>query len=206
MSLKTAIGSGSSIIGVGEREAQTLNFDTPVLNQKQLEKILYSKDPLAQSYSTSMTYRSIFNLKEAIEKVCQEVEFQVRQGVKFIRLTDRFIDKYHINIPSLLVTGAVHHHLIKAGLRKEVGIIVDAGDIWESHHFACLLSFGADLICPYLAIETCVANSKKPETSVKNYIKTVNKGLLKIMSKLGISTLNSYKGAPKMKQNIRRHF
>ncbi len=195
MSLKTAIGGGSNIIGIGEKEAVTVQFDSPVLTEKELEKILFSKDLTLECHSISTAYRSTISLKEAIAKVCQEVEFKVMNGIKLIRLSDRYIDKYNINIPSLLITGAIHHFLINLGLRKEVTLIIDAGDIWESHHFACLFSYGADLVCPYLALETC--NRLKPDEKgvAEKYITAVNKGLLKIMSKLGISTLNSYKGA-----------
>jgi len=195
MSLSTALGAGSGIIGIGEKEAKTIQFETPVLNQSQLEKIVFSDDPNIECHSVSISYRSIESLKNAIYKVCEEVEFKVNNGVRFIRLTDRFIDRYHINIPSLLITGAIHQHLIQKGLRKDVALIIDAGDVWESHHFACLLSFGADLICPYLALDSCNKFKNTISEPKKKYLKAVDYGLLKIMSKLGVSTLNSYKGA-----------
>ncbi len=135
------------------------------------------------------------SLLKAIENVCNEVELEIRKGVNFIRLTDRSIDKFLINIPSLLITGAVHHRLISLGLRKDVGLIIDGGDIWESHHFACLLSYGADLICPHIALETATRISDNKEIAIRKYIQSANQGILKIMSKLGISTLSSYKGA-----------
>ncbi len=195
MSLKTSLGAGSSIIGIGEQQAKVIQFDTPILDQEQLQKLVYSPDESIDCHSVSITYRSNVKLKEAISKVCEEVEFRVRNNTKYIRLTDRFIDKYHVNIPSLLITGAVHHHLINQGLRKDVALIIDAGDIWESHHYACLISYGADLICPYIALETCQSYSEDNAEAQEHYISAVNKGLLKIISKLGISTLNSYKGA-----------
>jgi len=194
MSLKTSLGAGSSIIGVGKKEAKTIQFETPILRTCEMEKLIYPLDPNIESFTVSICYRTTKNIFEVIQRLCEEVEFKIRSGAKFVRLTDRYIDKYHINIPSLIITGALHHYLIERGLRKEVVIIVDAGDIWESHHFACLLSYGADLICPYLAFETCRTLCDTPET-INNYISAANKGLLKIMSKLGISTLNSYKGA-----------
>ncbi len=192
MSLKTSFGAGSHIIGIGEEQAKVIEFESPVLTEEDLEKIIFSKDQHLDCHSISITYRSTLNLKQAIDKVCKEVLFKVEKGVKYIRLTDRYIDKYHVNIPSLLITGAVHHQLINLGLRKEVALIIDAGDIWETHHIACLLSYGADLICPYIALEACY---ELAENAAKKYITALNKGLLKIMSKLGISTLNAYKGA-----------
>jgi len=195
MSLKTAVGAGSNIIGIGELEASTIQFDSPILKLEELEKLVFNDDPSFECHSISISYRSIISLEKAIANVCEEIEFKVKKGVRLIRLHDRFIDKYHINIPSLLITGAIHHFLIDLGLRKGVTLIIDAGDIWESHHIACLFSYGADLICPYLALETSLKVCPDVEDPSSKYISAANKGLLKIMSKLGISTINSYKAA-----------
>jgi glutamate synthase (NADPH/NADH) large chain len=127
----------------------------------------------------------------------------VHDGFEVLILCDRALDSEHANIPSLLATAAVHHHLIKKGLRGQVGIVVETGDVWEVHHFACLLAFGATAINPYLAlasIRNMKANgSLQTELSWdelrKNYVKAVNDGLLKVFSKMGISTLQSYQGA-----------
>jgi len=118
-------------------------------------------------------------------------------------LQDRAIDSEHAGIPSLLATSAVHHHLIRKGMRSKVGIIVEAGDVWEVHHFACLIGFGATAINPYLALSSIrdMKESGRLQTELgdeelkKNYIKAVNEGLLKVFSKMGISTLQSYQGA-----------
>ena len=123
--------------------------------------------------------------------------------LKVLILQDRAIDSEHAQIPSLLATSAVHHHLIKKGLRGNVGIIVEAGDVWEVHHFACLIGFGATAINPYLALSSIkdMKENGKLQTDMsddelkKNYIKAVNEGLLKVFSKMGISTLQSYQGA-----------
>src|SRR6202008_836403 len=113
------------------------------------------------------------------------------------------IDSDHAPIPSLLATAAVHHHLIRKGYRGQVGIIVEAGDVWEVHHFACLLAFGATAINPYLALSSIrdMKLTDKMQTDLdadylkKNYVKAVNEGLLKVFSKMGISTLQSYQGS-----------
>jgi glutamate synthase (NADPH/NADH) large chain len=126
-----------------------------------------------------------------------------KDGFEVLILSDRAIDSDHAPIPSLLAVAAVHHHLIRKGLRGQVGIIVEAGDVWEVHHYACLIGFGATAINPYLALATIhdaqktgkLQTSLEPEYLRKNYVKAVNDGLLKVFSKMGISTLQSYQGA-----------
>ena len=127
----------------------------------------------------------------------------MEDGFEVIILTDRAIDSDHAPIPSLLACAAVHHHLIRKGYRGQVGIIVEAGDVWEVHHFACLIGFGATAINPYLAISSIrdmkisgrLVTDIDPDYLKKNYVKAVNEGLLKVFSKMGISTLQSYQGA-----------
>ena len=127
----------------------------------------------------------------------------MEDGFEVIILTDRAIDSDHAPMPSLLATAAVHHHLIRKGYRGQVGIIVEAGDVWEVHDFACLIAFGATAINPYLALSSIrdMKLSGKLKTTLdadylkKNYIKAVNEGLLKVFSKMRISTLQSYLGA-----------
>jgi glutamate synthase (NADPH/NADH) large chain len=126
----------------------------------------------------------------------------VNDGYSVLILSDRALDSGHASIPSLLACSAVHHHLIRNGVRGKVGIVIEAGDVWEVHHFACLLGFGATAINPYLAfasirnlVETDEISGKELYDLKKNYIKSVGDGLLKIFSKMGISTLQSYQGA-----------
>jgi glutamate synthase (NADPH/NADH) large chain len=143
------------------------------------------------------------SLKKALDRLCRYAVDAVEDGFEVIILTDRAIDSDHAPIPSLLATAAVHHHLIRKGYRGQVGIIVEAGDVWEVHHFACLIGFGATAINPYLALSTIrdmkisgkINTDLDPEYLKKNYIKAVNEGLLKVFSKMGISTLQSYQGA-----------
>jgi glutamate synthase (NADPH/NADH) large chain len=127
----------------------------------------------------------------------------VNDGFEVLILSDRAIDSDHAPIPTLLATAAVHHHLIRKGYRGQVGIIVEAGDVWEVHHYACLIGFGATAINPYLALSTIhdaratgkLESALESDQLKKNYIKAVNEGLLKVFSKMGISTLQSYQGA-----------
>ena len=143
------------------------------------------------------------SLKAGLDRLCRYAVDAVEDGFEVIILTDRAIDSDHAPMPSLLATAAVHHHLIRKGYRGQVGIIVEAGDVWEVHHFACLLGFGATAINPYLALSSIrdMRLSGKLQTDLdadylkKNYIKAVNDGLLKVFSKMGISTLQSYQGA-----------
>src|ERR1019366_4389443 len=138
-----------------------------------------------------------------LRHLCQYAEDAVNDGFEVLILSDRKIDSQHAPIPSLLAVSAVHHYLIKKGLRGAVGLIVEAGDVWEVHHFACLVAFGATAINPYLALASInkLLHDDKLDTKLdikyltKNYVKSVCDGLLKVFSKMGISTLQSYHGS-----------
>lgn len=141
--------------------------------------------------------------KKGLDRLCRYAVDAVEDGFEVLILSDRAIDSEHAPIPSLLATAAVHHHLIRKGYRGQVGLVIEAGDVWEVHHFACLIAFGATAINPYLALAT-IRNMKANgslqtdlswEELRKNYIKAICDGLLKVFSKMGISTLQSYQGA-----------
>ena len=199
MSLSTVIGGGSGIITTGSEEAKILRFDHPILDHQKFANLIHSEIEHLQIEKLDITYPSDESLKSAVKRISKKALQIIANDKQVIILDDVDISKGRKNIPSLLITGALHHYLIKKGLRKEVALVVKAGDIWETHHVACLLSFGADLIYPYLALDTVnslAIENKIPESiAQKSYIKAVNKGLLKIMSKLGISCISSYKGA-----------
>jgi glutamate synthase (NADPH/NADH) large chain len=184
----------------------TVALQQPVLTSKELEKIRSIDTGIFQAKTLQTYFRADGHpdsLKKGLDRLCRYAEDAVHDGFEVLVLCDRAVDSEHAAIPSLLATAAVHHHLIKKGLRGQVGIVVEAGDIWEVHHFACLLAFGATAINPYLAlagIRNMKANgSLQTELSWeelrKNYIKAVCDGLLKVFSKMGISTLQSYQGA-----------
>ena len=141
------------------------------------------------------------SLRQALEAVCSSAEAAVREGKSILILSDRNIDESRVPLHSLLATGAVHHHLIRVGLRAECNLVVESGSARDSHHVACLLGFGATAVHPYLAysvIEDLLASGEllgDPQLCQKNFRKGINKGLLKIMSKMGISAVNSYRGA-----------
>ena len=140
-------------------------------------------------------------MEPALDALCAQAEQAVRDGINIIILTDRRAGIDRIPIPSLLGCAAVHHHLIRMGLRTSVGLVVELGEPREVHHFACLAGYGAEAINPYLAFETLIAmhgdlpQKLDEKEIIKRYIKSIDKGLLKVMSKMGISTYQSYCGA-----------
>src|SRR6202008_3690648 len=140
-------------------------------------------------------------MEQVLDELCARAEAAVREGVNIIILSDRMVGTDRIPIPSLLACAAVHHHLIRTGLRTSVGLVVESGEPREVHHFACLAGYGAEAINPYLAFETLIAikgelpQKLEEKEILKRYIKSIDKGLLKVMSKMGISTYQSYCGA-----------
>src|SRR6186713_544825 len=206
MSLATFVGNNGNLLDEDPMHCHTVALRHPVLNSKELEKIRSIDTGIFQAKTLQTYFRADGqpdSLKNGLDRLCRYAEDAVHDGFEVLILCDRAIDSEHAPIPSLLATAAVHHHLIKKGLRGQVGIVVETGDVWEVHHFACLLAFGATAINPYLAlasIRNMKANgSLQTELSWdelrKNYVKAVNDGLLKVFSKMGISTLQSYQGA-----------
>ncbi|MEJ7827054.1 MAG: glutamate synthase large subunit, partial [Segetibacter sp.] len=206
MSLATFAGNNGNLLIEDELSCHTVALKHPILNNYELEKIRSIDTGIFQA-KTLQTYFMADNkpgsLKRGIERLCRYAEDAVNDGFEVLILTDRAIDSDHAPIPSLLFTSAVHHHLIRKGMRGQVGIVVEAGDVWEVHHFASLLSFGATAINPYLALSSIrdmqqngtIDAAADADKLKKNYIKAVNEGLLKVFSKMGISTLQSYMGA-----------
>ena len=206
MSLATFIGNIGNLLQEDPLTCHTVELKHPILTNRELEK-LRSIDTGVFQAKTLQTYFVADNkpgsLKKGIERLCRYAEDAVNDGFEVLILCDRAVDSDHAAIPSLLATSAVHHHLIRKGMRGQVGIVVEAGDVWEVHHFACLIGFGATAINPYLALSSIrdMKESGKLQTDLsedqlkKNYVKAVNEGLLKVFSKMGISTLQSYQGA-----------
>jgi len=206
MSLATFVGNNGSLLQEDPLSCHCVALKQPVLSNHDLEKIRSIDTGIFQA-KTLQTYFMADgkpgSLQRGIERLCRYAVDAVGDGFEVLVLTDRAIDSEHAAIPSLLAVSAVHHHLIKKGLRGQVGLVVEAGDVWEVHHFACLIGFGATAINPYLALSTIrdMKISGQLETEldanslVKNYVKAVNDGLLKVFSKMGISTLQSYQGA-----------
>lgn len=206
MSLATFAGSNGNLLVEDPLACHSVALKHPVLNNHELEKIRSIDTGIFQAKTLQTYFRAdgkAGSLKAGLDRLCRYAVDAVEDGFEVIILTDRAIDSDHAPIPSLLATSAVHHHLIRKGYRGQVGIIVEAGDVWEVHHFACLLGFGATAINPYLALSSIrdmkiagkLQSDLDSEYLKKNYIKAVNEGLLKVFSKMGISTLQSYQGA-----------
>ncbi len=208
MSLVSIIGPRPNLFDLeGLSRSKRLEVRQPILTNADLEKIR-SISEVGDGHFKSRFLDTTWpaehgagGLKDALDALCARAEAAVREGINIIILSDRRASADQIPIPSLLACAAVHHHLIRQGLRTSVGIVVESGEPREVHHFACLAGYGAEAINPYLAFETLIAMKddlpvKVDEKEVvKRYIKSVGKGLLKVMSKMGISTYQSYCGA-----------
>jgi glutamate synthase (NADPH/NADH) large chain len=207
MSLVSIIGPRPNLFDSEGADTKRLEVRQPILTDSDLEKIRSITD-VATSHFVSRTLDTTFHagfgaagLEQVLDELCARAEAAVREGVNIIILSDRMAGSDRIPIPSLLACAAVHHHLIRTGLRTSVGLVVESGEPREVHHFACLAGYGAEAINPYLAFETIVAMKDRLPGAlddyeiVKRYIKSIGKGLLKVMSKMGISTYQSYCGA-----------
>src|ERR1700712_2542536 len=206
MSLTTFAGNNGNLLVEDPMACHCVALQHPVLSNHELEKIRSIDTGVFQAKTLQTYFRADGkpgSLQAGLDRLCRYAVDAVDDGFEVLILTDRAIDSDHAPIPSLLATAAVHHHLIRKGYRGQVGIVVEAGDVWETHHFATLIGFGATAINPYLALSTVrdmkLTGKLNTELDIeylkKNYIKAVNEGLLKVFSKMGISTLQSYQGA-----------
>ncbi|MDX8382370.1 MAG: glutamate synthase large subunit [Ghiorsea sp.] len=210
MSLTSFIGPNPNLLGLGsEKPGLRLEVRQPILSNRDLEKIRFiheSTDGKFRSLTLSVCYPAdsgAAGMGVAIESLCRQAERAVLDKFNIVILSDRDLDEQHIPIPALLATSAVHQHLIRKGLRVETGLVVETGSAREIHHFATLAGFGAEAVNPYLAFETLIdmrdcghlSSDLSEEKIITNFIKAVNKGLHKVMSKMGISTYQSYCGA-----------
>ena len=206
MSLSTFVGNNGNLLEEDPLACHSVALRQPVLTNYELEKIRSIDTGIFQAKTLQLYFRADGkpgSLKKGLDRLCRYATDAVEDGFEVLILSDRAIDSEHAPIPSLLATAAVHHHLIRKGYRGQVGLVIEAGDVWEVHHFACLVGFGATAINPYLALST-ISDLKKTgklktdsdeEQLKKNYVRSVNDGLLKVFSKMGISTLQSYQGA-----------
>jgi glutamate synthase (NADPH) large chain len=206
MSLASFVGNNGTLLEEKPEDCHTVALKQPILTSTELEKLRSIDTGIFQSKTLQTYFRADGkpgSLQRGLERLCRYAEDAVHDGFEVLILSDRAVDSDHAAIPTLLATAAVHHHLIRKGLRGQVGIVVEAGDVWEVHHFACLIGFGATAINPYLAMASIrnMKNNGTLQTDLewndlrKNYIKAVCDGLLKVFSKMGISTLQSYQGA-----------
>ena len=206
MSLTSYIGTERNILEETPQHCHTLKLPHPLLTNRDLEKLrrVSAGDLLANTLP--MLFRVAGGEKElerALDGLCRRASLAVRSGYSLLILTDRGMDEEYAPIPSLLALSAVHNHLVREGTRTQVALIIESGEPREVMHFCLLIGYGASAVNPYLAIETLedqAARGNLPagltfEAALKNYKKAINKGLLKVCSKMGISTLQSYRGA-----------
>lgn len=205
--LRSGLGPQRNLLSEGPEHAQQVILDFPVIDNDELSKIQhFGEDGSAQR---TVTLRGLYAvdggpdaLKKRIDEMCLEAEDAIAYGAEFLILSDRDSTKDLAPIPSLLMVSAIHNHLIRNTTRMSVALIVEAGDVREVHHVATLMGYGASAVNPYLAMETVeslvrsgVLEGIDEKSAVKNLIKALGKGLLKIMSKMGVSALQSYAGA-----------
>mmetsp|Transcript_6036 Transcript_6036/g.6809 ORF Transcript_6036/g.6809 Transcript_6036/m.6809 type:complete len:1700 (+) Transcript_6036:61-5160(+) len=221
MSLGMTLGKKESIYKVTERGARLIHLKSPVLNSAEMETIAeFAEDENGGFKQSTISTRYPVadgpeGIKTALDSLCNSAVEQVKNGVEVLILSDIAEDQANLDettyIPPLLAVGAVHHRLIEEGLRMDAGLVVETGSAWSTHHFACLVGYGANAVHPYLAFETVkqwhgqsrtqkmMKNGKLKITSLaeaqENYRTAVENGLLKILSKIGISLLTSYSGA-----------
>ncbi len=208
-SLATAMGPEGNLLSATPAHARQVVLDFPVIDNDELAKVLHlNRDGDLPGFAT-VKIKGLYRvdgggtaLAERLWDICEEVSQAIDGGARFVVLSDRDSDADHAPIPSLLLTSAVHHHLIREKTRTQVGLVVEAGDVREVHHVALLIGYGAAVVNPYLAMESvedlCRSGQiqgVEPAAAVRQLIYALGKGVLKVMSKMGISTVASYRGA-----------
>jgi len=205
MSLSEYVGAvGMNILTPDETHCKMVRLNNPILSNTQLDLLCnirykgFNTEKLPMVFEIS---KGKAGLQEALTDLCKKAEESVKKGVNYIVLSDRFVDETHAAIPSLLAVSAVHHYLISVGKRVQTALVVESGEVQQTMHAALLLGFGASALNPYMAFAVLdkLVEDKEIQldysTAEKNFIKAICKGLLKIMSKMGISTIRSYRGA-----------
>jgi glutamate synthase (NADPH/NADH) large chain len=200
MSLQTNIGRESSLFDVGPQHAEHVIMNSPILSQRKLRQLL-SDDMYGDSHAlVDLNVDESLSLPQALDQVCAQAEAAVKDGKLIVMLSDRYLEKGKLPVHALLATGAVHHHLVKRGSRCDVNILVETGVARDPHHFACLIGYGATAVYPYLVYQSLHdiaqrGNIDRQQQLGRSYRRGVRKGLFKVMSKMGISSISSYRGA-----------
>ena len=206
MSLFTQLGPSGNLLSETPEHVERIWLSQPILTNQNLEKIRAIKHPSLKAETFSTLYpanNGNEGLKKALTQLCDAVSQSLNEGITLIILSDRGVSADLVPIPILLATSAIHHHMIRSGSRSKASLVIETGEAREVSHFALLAGYGASAINPYLAFETLshrVSQGLFPDTITQekaheNYVKAINKGMLKIFSKMGISTLRSYCGA-----------
>jgi len=204
-SMSTALGPERNLLKPEPESCRMIKILSPVMDNDDLAKLRYIQREGFKTVTLSMLFRAsegAAGLRRAMNKLCADASEAIRSGATILILSDRGVDREWAPIPSLLATSGVHHHLVREGARTKATLIVETGEAREVHHYCLLIGYGASAINPYLAFETLddmirqnMLTGIDHRKAVNHYIKAVNKGVLKVMSKMGISTLQSYRGA-----------
>jgi glutamate synthase (NADPH/NADH) large chain len=204
MSLSTQIGPECNVFVPIPEHARQIVLNSPILSQRKLRQILASEDVVEANEFLDLQYEPAEGLKTALLRICDQAEAAVRDGKLVLMISDRYLVQGKLPIHALLATGAVHHRLVETGLRCKCNILVETGTARDSHQFACLIGYGATAVYPYMAYQTLYEMMRKGQVKMgfqerselgRSYRRAIRKGLYKIMSKMGISTVASYRGA-----------
>jgi glutamate synthase domain-containing protein 2/glutamate synthase domain-containing protein 1/glutamate synthase domain-containing protein 3 len=202
MSLSTWLGPAPDLLQVCGPQQALIELGSPIVDEALLDAIRSQSSLQVAELDATVSVADGASLEHALEALCTAAEDHVRRGAEILLISDRHVDEWRAPLPMLLALGAVHQHLLKEGLRTLVDLVVEAGDAWDVHHLATLIGYGAGAVCPWLALQSARELGADephkaypdPETAAHNYLKATSKGLLKIMSKMGISTISSYRG------------
>jgi len=204
MSLQTQIGPECNVFAPAPEHARRIVLNSPILSQRKLRQLVAFTDFGLEHEFIDLQHQAEEGLKEALDRLCDQAEAAVRGGKIILLLSDRYLKRGMVPVHALLATGAVHHRLVKTGLRCKCNLIIETGTARDPHHFACLIGYGATAVYPYMAYQTLFDISRRgtgdmsPETRAelgRSYRRGIRKGLFKIMSKMGISTINSYRSS-----------
>jgi glutamate synthase (NADPH/NADH) large chain len=205
MSLSTQIGPECNVFVPVPEHARQIVLNSPILSQRKLRQILASEEVVEANEFLDLQYEPEEGLEAALIRICDQAEAAVRDGKLVLLLSDRYLVQGKLPAHALLATGAVHHRLVQTGLRCKCNILVETGTTRDSHHFACLIGYGATAVYPYMAYQTLYEMMRKGQVNImggaerrelgRQYRRGIRKGLYKIMSKMGISTVSSYRAA-----------
>jgi glutamate synthase (ferredoxin) len=204
-SAETTIGSERNLLAPEPESCRLIELKTPILTNEEFAKLKHLNRPDFRSTTIPILFKVADGergLEVAMDALCARADDAIERGVSIIILSDRGIDREHAPIPALLAVSGLHHHLIRAGTRTRVGLVIETGEPREVHHFSLLIGYGVGAINPYLAFETLddmirqgLLKNIKHKDACKNYVKAAVKGVVKVISKMGISTIQSYRGA-----------
>ena len=197
MSLRSTVGGGGNTFDETPEDCHSLAIDSPILTNAQLAKVRSVHEGVFEPTTLSLTFpvhQGEWGLGQAVDRLCADALVAIDDGYNILTLSDRGVDERHVAIPILLAVSTVHQHLVREGIRMQVGLVAETAEAREVHHFALLVGYGAAAINPYGALDA-VRSTTNDEEAEQRYIRAVEKGLLKVMSKMGISTVQSYRGS-----------